>query len=186
MEKAKLSEEALLKAIQDQLQYKFGSKGQRVVDDNMRVVRRGFDEVHEITNKVLGAGQTTKVSGTAEPSIPITLKDLPKSESQLSDIHRFWEQTGNFYLRGMGNDNITDPFIGLSVMPAVSSLFRDTTGIRFDHPEWVLNNCTARGDCYTICPDTAISGLVSDLSDVLETLVKRVRTNYGKLEFYRK
>jgi hypothetical protein len=34
----------------------------------------------------------------------------------------------------MGNDNITDPFIGLSVMPAVSSLFRDMTGIRFEHP----------------------------------------------------
>jgi pyruvate-ferredoxin/flavodoxin oxidoreductase len=28
----------LLKAIEDQLQNKFGSKGQRVVDDNMRVV----------------------------------------------------------------------------------------------------------------------------------------------------
>ena len=55
MEKANLSEVELLKAIEDQLQYKFGSKGQRVVDDNMRVVKRGFDEVHEVKNKVLGA-----------------------------------------------------------------------------------------------------------------------------------
>jgi pyruvate-ferredoxin/flavodoxin oxidoreductase len=36
------------------------SKGQRVVDDNMRVVKRGFDEVHEIKNKVLGAGKVKK------------------------------------------------------------------------------------------------------------------------------
>ncbi|MEZ4930748.1 MAG: hypothetical protein R2788_01295 [Saprospiraceae bacterium] len=51
-------------------------------------------------------------------------------ERKLSDIHRFWEQTGNFYAR-MGNDNITvSVCIGLSVMPAVSSLFRHD-GIRF-------------------------------------------------------
>ena len=63
MEKANLNEETLLKAIEDQLQYKFGSKGQRVVDDNMRVVRRGFDEVHEIKNKTLGTDEAQKRMG---------------------------------------------------------------------------------------------------------------------------
>lgn len=182
MEKAGLNEETLLKAIEDQLQHKFGGKGQRVVDDNMRVVKRGFDEVHEIKNKVLGAVSETALVEDMLP-IPTMLKNIPKSKSNLSDIHRFWEQTGNFYQRGMGNDNLTDPFIGLSVMPAVSSLFRDMTGIRFEHPEWVPTNCTACGNCYTVCPDTAIPGLVSDLSDVLETVVKRVRKNHGKADY---
>ncbi|MCW5515738.1 2-oxoacid:acceptor oxidoreductase family protein [Muriicola sp. Z0-33] len=182
MEKSGLSEEKLLKAIEDQLHQKFGSKGQRVVDDNLRVVKRGFDEVHEITNKVLGAGHEAKRNGQANLPIPRMLKEIPQSESQLSDIHRFWEQTGNFYLRGMGNDNLTDPFIGLSVMPAVSSVFRDMTGIRFEHPEWIPNNCTACGDCYTVCPDTAIPGLVSEVSDVFDTIVKRVKKHHGKLE----
>jgi pyruvate-ferredoxin/flavodoxin oxidoreductase len=183
MQKAGLSEVALLKAIEDQLQYKFGSKGQRVVDDNMRVVKRGFDEVHEIKNKVFGAGHSEKDNGVTELPIPSMMKSIPKSKSNLSDIHRFWEQTGNFYQRGMGNDNLTDPFIGLSVMPAASSLFRDMTGIRFEHPEWVPENCTACGDCYTICPDTAIPGLVSDLPDVLDTVVKRVKKSHGKVEY---
>ena len=182
MEKAGLSDEKLLKAIEDQVQHKFGSKGQRVVDDNMRVVKRGFDEVYEITNKILGAGDKTGSNGNTTPPIPRMIKDIPQSESQLSDIHRFWEQTGNFYLRGMGNDNLTDPFIGLSVMPAVSSVFRDMTGIRFEHPEWIPNNCTACGDCYTVCPDTAIPGLVSEVSDVFDTIVRRVKKNHGKLE----
>ncbi|PSL01710.1 2-oxoacid:acceptor oxidoreductase family protein [Cecembia rubra] len=182
MEKAGLSDEALLKAIEEQLQHKFGSKGQRVVDDNMRVVKRGFDEVHEIKNKVLGL-QTEKSNGHATPPIPSMLKDSPVSGSKLSDIHRFWEQTGNFYQTGQGNDNLTDPFIGLSVMPAASSLFRDMTGIRFEHPEWIANNCTACGNCYTVCPDTAIPGLVSELSDVLDTILKRVKRKHDKLEF---
>lgn len=182
MEKNGLSDVTLLKAIEDQLQHKFGSKGQRVVDDNMRVVKRGFDEVYEIKNKVLGAGHPEKANGTVGVPIPTMIKSIPQSESKLSDIHRFWDQTGNFYLRGAGNDNITDPFIGLSVMPAVTSLYRDMTGIRFKHPEWIPNNCTACGNCYTACPDTAIPGLVSELSDVLDTVVTRVKKNHGKVE----
>ena len=185
MKSAGLDEKELLKAIEEQLQTKFGSKGQRVVDDNMRVVKRGFTEVHEITNKEIKESQAAKSNGVGVP-IPKMLKTLPKSNSSLSDIHRFWEQTGNFYAQGMGTDNLTDPFIGLSVMPAVSSVFRDMTGIRFEHPEWIPNNCTACGKCYTVCPDTAIPGLVSELKDVLDTVVKRVKKNHEGVKHLQK
>ena len=181
MQKSGLSEAALLKAIEDQLQHKFGAKGQRVVDDNMRVVKRGFDEVHEVQQKTLGKEEAAASNGHAKVPIPSILKRTPQSESRLSDIHRFWEQTGSFYLRGNGSDNLTDPFIGLSVMPSTTALFRDMTSIRFEHPEWIPNNCTACGDCYTACPDTAIPGLVSELSDVLHTVTERVRKKHGKL-----
>lgn len=182
MQKANLTDQELLKAIEDQLMHKFGSKGQRVIDDNMRVVKRGFDEVKEIKNKVLGSNAAEILNGHKIVPVPNMVKKIQQSESKLSDIHRFWEQTGNFYLQGMGNDNITDPFIGLSVMPAATSLFRDMTGIRFDHPSWIPNNCTACGNCYTVCPDTAIPGLVSTLSDVLDTIVKRVKKKHGNVE----
>ncbi|WP_420319033.1 2-oxoacid:acceptor oxidoreductase family protein [Ekhidna sp.] len=181
MKTAGLNDKQLLKAIEDQLQHKFGSKGQRVVDDNMRVVKRGFTEVTEITEKVLKQADH-KSNGQTELPLPVMMNNIPQSKSKLSDIHRFWEQTGNFYARGMGNDNITDPFIGLSVMPAASAVFRDMTGIRFEHPEWIPNNCTACGNCYTICPDTAIPGLVNELSEVLDTIVKRVKKTNGKLQ----
>ena len=91
----------------------------------------------------------------------------------MTDIHRFWEQTGSFYARGMGNDNLADPFIGLGSCRASSALFRDMTGIRFEHPEWIPENCTACGDCYTVCPDTAIPGLVNEVGQVLDTVVNR-------------
>ena len=82
----------------------------------------------------------------------------------------------------MGNDNITDPFIGLGVMPATSALFRDMTGIRFQHPQWDPENCTACGDCYTICPDTAIPGLVNGVDQIFDTVVKRVRKSGKDVE----
>ncbi|MEO1245317.1 MAG: 2-oxoacid:acceptor oxidoreductase family protein [Pseudomonadota bacterium] len=174
-----LDDAELLRAIRDQLEHKFGAKGARVVEDNMRVVKRGFDEVEEIQEKPFTLDAQAQPDVPAEPPIPVMLKRLPQSEAPATDIHRFWEQTGNFYARGMGNDNLTDPFIGLGVMPAVTSLFRDMTGIRFEHPEWIAENCTGCGDCYTVCPDTAIPGLVNEVGQVLDTVVKRVR-KHGK------
>ncbi len=174
MKDAKLTEPQLLKAIREQIEYKFGSKGARVVEDNMRVVKRGFDNVFEVPHAAITQPKKGDRTNGA-PELPFMLRRIPQSDAPATDIHRFWEQTGTFYARGMGNDNLTDPFIGLGTMPAVSSVFRDMTGIRFQHPEWIAENCTACGDCYTVCPDTAIPGLVSEVSQVLDTVVQRVQ-----------
>ncbi len=175
MRQAGLTEPQLLEAIHAQLQAKFGGKGARVVQDNLRVVRRGFDEVREIPHGDVTAAEPAGEIAATEPPMPVMLKSIPQSASAAADTHRFWEQTGSFYARGQGNDTITDPFVGLGTMPAVSALFRDMTGIRFQHPEWIGENCTACGSCYTVCPDTAIPGLVNDVREVLDTAVKRLR-----------
>jgi pyruvate-ferredoxin/flavodoxin oxidoreductase len=170
LEKHGLTEETLLDAIQDQLQHKFGSKGQRVVDDNMRVVRRGFEELVEVTDKEIGEAKSQ-----ASLPVPIMVKREPESASASSNIHRFWAQTGSMYATGQGESVPADPFASMSLMPAVSSHFRDMTGIRFEHPEFIPENCTGCGDCYTVCPDTAIPGLVNEVGQVLETVVKRLK-----------
>ncbi len=175
MKQAGLTEEKLLEAIHDQLQEKFGSKGRRVVEDNVRVVQRGFQEIQELVPRPISV-PTSKAAG-GKRQLPMMVKPLPQSKAPMSDIHRFWEQTGSFYARGLGNDNLTDPFIGLGVMPPSTALFRDMTGIRFDHPQWIPENCTACGSCYTVCPDTAIPGLVNEVGQVFDTIVNRVRKN---------
>jgi len=174
-QQAGLGEAKLLEAIRSQLQHKFGAKGARVVEDNIRVVKRGYDEIREVTERQVGVQATKVVDLRPEPPLPVMVKQLPQSRAAASDIHRFWEQTGNFYARGMGNDNLADPFIGLGIMPAASALFRDMTGIRFEHPQWIAENCTACGNCYTVCPDTAIPGLVNEVGQVLDTVVARVK-----------
>jgi pyruvate-ferredoxin/flavodoxin oxidoreductase len=50
---AGLNEETLFRAIEKQLESKFGAKGGRVVANNLTVVKRGYVEVHEITDKPL-------------------------------------------------------------------------------------------------------------------------------------
>lgn len=170
-ERAGLDEAQLFESIRDQLQHKFGSKGARVVEDNMRVVRRGYDEIREITEKPQQQGQTALAIAKA----PVMLRIQPEGKDPSTDIHSFWERTGAFYLSGKGNDNLADPFVSMSLIPASTGVFRDMTGIRFQHPEWIPENCTACGKCYTACPDTAIPGLVTEIGAVFETAVGRVK-----------
>ena len=172
MTQAKLGEAQLFKAIEAQLQHKFGGKGARVVEDNLRVVRRGFDQVKEILEKKISSSGTLQLRKS--PDLPVMLKQLPASSAATTDIHRFWEQTGSFYISGKGNDNLADPFIGMSFIPAATGVFRDMTGVRFEHPEWIPGNCTACGSCYTVCPDSAIPGLVHSPIAILETAYQAV------------
>jgi pyruvate-ferredoxin/flavodoxin oxidoreductase len=165
-----LDEESLIDAMRERLQKKFGARGARVVEDNLRVIRRGYDELREISDFTLPSEQQ---SAPALP-VPIAVRALPASKAPLSDIQRFWSDTGSLYARGMGNDNLADPFMALSLVPASTALFRDMSGIRNAHPAWLPENCTACGRCWTVCPDTAIPGLVNSLGEILNTALERV------------
>ena len=184
MKNANLTENALFAAIEAQLQAKFGGKGARVVQDNLRVVKRGYTELKEITDKQVGV--TRKQLVRKDTGLPIMLQQMPAADGGVADIHRFWEQTGNFYLTGKGSDNLVDPFIGVSLMPAATGVYRDMTGIRFEHPVWIAENCTACGNCYTECPDSAIPGLVSSIGDVFNTAINRIETSGTPTRFLRR
>jgi len=65
-------------------------------------------------------------------------------------------------------------------------VFRDMTQIRFEHPVWNAENCTACGNCYTQCPDSAIPGLVSTVGDVLNSAIGRIEMGGRPTRFLRK
>ena len=172
MEMNNLDEKKLFTSIQEQIEEKFGGKGQNVVEDNLRIVRRGFDEIHEVTERVIDTDLSQIQHKALE--LPVMLKQLPQGDGGISDTHRFWEQTGSFYAQGLGNENLADPFQAVSLVPATTGIFRDMTAIRFEYPEWVPENCTACGDCYSVCPDSAIPGLVNTISEVFASVVDKI------------
>jgi pyruvate-ferredoxin/flavodoxin oxidoreductase len=169
-----MDDKKLFSAIEDQLRDKFGSKGDSVVADNLRIVRRGFEEIHKITQREILKDAALKIAKS--PSLPIMLKQLPHSDGSISDVHRFWEQTGSFYAQGQGNDNLADPYQALSLVPALTGVYRDMTSIRFEYPEFIPENCTACGDCYSICPDSAIPGLVNTISEIFASVIDKIET----------
>jgi pyruvate-ferredoxin/flavodoxin oxidoreductase len=184
-DRAGLDEDALFKAIENQLQAKFGSKGKRVVEDNLRVVKRGYLELHQIPAEAMQVGARQKALHS-EIALPVMLREQPEGDGKSADIHRFWEQTGSFYATGRGSDNLVDPFIGMSLIPAVTGVFRDMTQIRFEHPVWTAENCTACGNCYTQCPDSAIPGLVTDTTEVFNSAIGKIEMGGRPTRFLRK
>jgi pyruvate-ferredoxin/flavodoxin oxidoreductase len=165
LERENLTGEQLFEGIHEQLQKAFGHRGARVVEDNLRVIRRGFDEVREVEWSSLEDGPADEAESR---QMPVSLQDA-HSESAVSDPHRFFDQVCALY--SAGSDPIADPFAALSAIPAATGLFRDMTDIRMEVPGFIAEKCTGCGHCWIQCPDAAIPGLVSEIDDILTAAV---------------
>ncbi|MBM3267031.1 MAG: 2-oxoacid:acceptor oxidoreductase family protein [Candidatus Sericytochromatia bacterium] len=163
---AALGEEKVLAGIREQIARKFGAQGDRVVEDNMRAIRRGYEEVVPIECAPL---DMAGAADAAVPGIPPEL-DRRKASAGFANPGRFWEQVGHPWK--LGQDGIADPFAALSFIPAATSTIRDLTFIRFEVPQFVADKCTGCGQCWTQCPDSAIPGVVTSPQDLLGAAIK--------------
>ncbi|MHC5012227.1 MAG: 2-oxoacid:acceptor oxidoreductase family protein, partial [Planctomycetota bacterium] len=107
-----LAETRLFEGIQAQLQKKFGHLGQRVVDENFAIIRRGFDEIQSINyTKFEDRGQ----EASQPPQMPAVLA-RPGQQEGIANTGRFWEQVCSVYKAG--DDGIADPYAAISAIPA--------------------------------------------------------------------
>jgi len=166
MAEACLEAEPLMEGIAKQLDKKFGHLGRRVVEDNLRIIRRGFDELAELDP----AGMTDRTDeASSNPSMPYTLgAGVPCSG--IANAGRFWEQVG--YMYATGQEGIADPFAAISAIPAATSVMRDMTKVRFTVPKFLPDKCTGCSQCWVQCPDSAIPGVVNDVEQVIGAAIE--------------
>ncbi len=147
---------------------------QSFIGDNPDLIQRSYTSLQEIIVAEMNVGETTS-SITREPTAPLLLQQKPTNESTIANIHRFWNQTGSQYSnKKIVKENLAGPFAALGVVPAATGIFGDMTANRLQHPQWIPENCTACGNCYISCPDSAIPGLINTVSEVFETNIKRI------------
>jgi pyruvate-ferredoxin/flavodoxin oxidoreductase len=175
MERENLDEPRLFEAIRKQLEKKFGHRGKKVVEDNVRVIRRGFDEVKELDWAGMDDSAAEAPADTAITA-PWYLGETD-TVAGIGDPHRFAGQVCALYRAG--EDPIADPFAALSAIPAATGVFRDMTDIRFEVPEFIPDRCTGCAQCWVQCPDAAIPGLVSELDTVLKLAVREAGNGNG-------
>ncbi|MBI2962151.1 MAG: 2-oxoacid:acceptor oxidoreductase family protein [Deltaproteobacteria bacterium] len=160
-----VDEARLFEGIKSQMVKKFGRRGEQVVEENLRVIRRGYDEVRTLDLSTLEV-QTTELGRI--PERPALLEG-ERAQAGMVNPGRFWEQVG--FLYAAGQDGIADPFAATSALPAATSTIRDMTDIRMEVPEFVAANCTGCGQCWTQCPDSAIPGVVNSVEEVLRAAI---------------
>ncbi len=155
----------------------------KVGDEELKSLRRGYDEVREIMEKPLGAENAEPLRKAL--TLPRMLKQQPTSDAAVTDVHRFWEQVGNFYRTGELRGELVDPFTAFNLTPAATGVFRDLTPTRATHPRWSPEKCTACGKCYTVCPDNAIHGLVTPVLEMFETAIRCLEKEGRTIEHLR-
>ena len=165
VERHKLDEAALFDGIRKQLTKKFKHLGERAIDDNLRVIRRGFSELRAVTPQ---SSADAEDSVRPVPSIPPAM-NVPATRAGVGQPGRFWEQV--CFSCKQGQDGLADPFAAVSAMPAASSAIRDMTDVRFEVPQFIPENCTGCAQCWTQCPDSAIPGLVNSVEEILDTAI---------------
>jgi pyruvate-ferredoxin/flavodoxin oxidoreductase len=158
-------EEKLFDGIRAQLTKKFKHLGERVVEDNLRVIRRGYDEVRPLDITQM---EESAVEAGVNPTIPDVMDR--NVEAGIGDPGRFWEQV--CHLCKVGEDGIADPFAAISAIPAATSAIRDMTDVRFEVPQFVPDKCTGCSQCWVQCPDSAIPGVVNSVEEVIETAIR--------------
>jgi pyruvate-ferredoxin/flavodoxin oxidoreductase len=169
-----LDDEQVFVGIRNQLEHKFGKLGADVVEDNLRVIRRGWEEVREIdVSHLHDSGPIAK----GVPHIPEVMDRLSVRPG-LGDPGRFWEQV--CFVCKTGQDGIADPFAAISAIPAATSSIRDMTDVRFEVPEFVADKCTGCSQCWIECPDAAIPGLVSDIDAVIAAAASQAEAEAGR------
>ncbi len=170
--KGELTEETLFDGIRAQLVKKFGHAGDRVVEDNLRVIRRGFHEIRELDTAAYP--ESEEMAG-ANPMMPAIL-DGTEVVPGIGNPGRFWEQVCHLYRTGQ--DGIADPFAGISAIPAATSTIRDMTDVRFEVPEFVADKCTGCSQCWVQCPDAAIPAIVTEIEDVFTAAIASVSNGH--------
>lgn len=159
---AGLDETKLFAGIRRQLEKKFARLGASVVEDNIRVMDRGFHELQALDYSSL------PMQGGVEAAIPDmpSLLDVPAARDGFGNPGRFWEQV--CFPTRAGHDGIADPFAALSAIPAATGAVRDMTDVRMEVPLFHPDKCTGCSQCWVQCPDAAIPGLVTEIDQLLD------------------
>ncbi|MGD2123653.1 MAG: 2-oxoacid:acceptor oxidoreductase family protein, partial [Gemmatimonadota bacterium] len=178
MDQEGLNEEQLFEGILGQLNKKFGKLGAAVVQDNLRVIRRGYDELFAVPVST-EVKETVGAEGGVG-SIP-TFLDVENQEWGIGNQGRFWEQVCSF-CASTGQDGIADPFAAMSAIPASTSVVRDMTDIRFEVPDFIAEKCTGCSQCWVQCPDAAIPGVVNTTEEILDAAVLTAMNNGASLD----
>ncbi|MCK5666492.1 MAG: 2-oxoacid:acceptor oxidoreductase family protein, partial [Thiotrichaceae bacterium] len=151
--------------------YKTEDETQAAIDNNLELVKSSYSHTNELLVAEMTVGDSAKTQ-QHEATAPLLLQQKPANDNAIADIHRFWNQTGSLYANNQ--ESLADPFVALGVVPASTGVFGDMTPNRTQHPIWIPENCTACGNCYNTCPDSAIPGLINTVNEVFETNIKRI------------
>lgn len=100
---------------------------------------------------------------------PVYARSLGRGDSQFDSLPRFWDQTGVFFNDGEADQLTVDPYLATGTMPPLSSVFNSVNQDYDEMPLFSPGLCTGCGNCWSVCPDSALAVVAMSPAALIET-----------------
>ncbi|SJZ53718.1 2-oxoacid:acceptor oxidoreductase family protein [Consotaella salsifontis] len=166
---------AILEKIRQQINKKFGGKGDAVVAGNMAVIREGLEATQVVPydepDYLAASGGTHQTTHKAGQSLAALCHvDAPFSPTALFDPVYYDETMLKAFNDGTIGESPVMPGAGL-FMPPSSGASKQKGLFRRTVPLFDAEKCTACLECTLICPDAAMPSTVHEIGDLVSTAV---------------
>lgn len=120
----------------------------------------GLEQLTELDNADAKNG-SADTANRWQGDVPAAVRDLARDDNHYASLPRFWDQLGVLHRDGLSDRLTAGPYLATGTMPPLSSTFSDMSSTRLTLPEFDPTLCTACGQCWTQCPDSAIGVVAS-------------------------
>ncbi|MBF0173374.1 MAG: 2-oxoacid:acceptor oxidoreductase family protein [Magnetococcales bacterium] len=168
----KSDEETLLTKIQNQIQKKFGGKGDKVVASNMAVIKRGILSTRKVeyNEPAFVEAESNLANVNRGPGVAISAAMVQRGPasgcSGMFDQNYFAKTTTDPFKAGTIGESPVYPGQGLHI-PIATAAWKDKGLFRLDVPEFIPHLCTGCMECAIACPDAAIPNTVHEIHDLI-------------------
>jgi pyruvate-ferredoxin/flavodoxin oxidoreductase len=187
----KIQKEEFEQTVLNQYNKKFGRFGDKVIEDNMTVMRAGFTEVKKVALGAVDALDASSFMGSViipiSEIVPAPTENGTNGHTNGHGSNGSSEKPPMFrmdtfdkeYRSGYGYHQPSSPLASVGVMAAGSGATASKYTARREIPVFIEENCTQCMDCITVCPDTALPNTAQDISTILETAIRYYVSDAG-------
>ena len=185
-----ISQEKYREVVFKQYVKKFGKMGEAVINSNMEVMTKGFEQVVEINIGELTAPDRSSLRGAALLPVLVDVTQgescgsgcrshaLPAGQAARAPINLL-ETFDSEFRSNYGYDQPATPLSALGMIAAATGDTASKYVARRETPLYIPENCTQCMECIAACPDTALPNTSQELDTVLRTAVMRYVTDFG-------
>jgi len=106
-------------------------------------------------------------SANGHNEVPLAVRMYQDKGPNYSRLSRFYNDTAFFYENGEYSELVADPFAALPVAPSATASFFSQSSKRKTLPIFDSQKCTGCGDCFVMCPHSALPPLAIGVEQLM-------------------
>ena len=171
----------MITRIEQQINKKFGAKGEKIVSGNMAVIKDGVQATQTVAYTDFANNDTIEETSVDETTTNNQNIKGNSASCGLFDQTYFDNIAGKHYADGSISEAPVIPGSGMFLPPA-SAITKNKGLFRLNVPLYNPENCTGCMACTLACPDGAIPNAVHELHDVVNYAIANLTLPPAQLE----